>query len=182
MNNLIQHFRTITRHRNLVMHYCFKLGLYRQGIFHDWSKYSPAEFIPGVIYYQGNRSPNDAERRDRGYSSAWMHHKGRNRHHFEYWTDYRIGAKPGTFCGVKMPLRYVLEMFCDRIAASRVYNGDNYNDRMPYEYFTRNGPEHPLMHPETAAFLEKLLWLLAKYGEDKTFRFLRWYRRHYSSY
>lgn len=165
----------------LVMHYCFRLGLYWQGLTHDLSKFSPEEFIPGVKYYQGFRSPNDEERRSIGYSTAWMHHKGRNKHHLEYWTDYRIGEKPGTMYGVKMPLRYVLEMFCDRVAASHVYNGENYTDDMPWRYYMKGRPGG-LVHPETGAFLEKCLRLLAKYGEDRTFRFLRWYLRTHSTY
>ena len=181
MSHLIDHFCTITHHRLLVMKYCFRIGLYRQGLMHDLSKYSPTEFIPGVIYFQGTRSPNDAERRDKGYSSAWMHHKGRNKHHLEYWTDYKIGTKTGTMAGVRMPLRYVLEMFCDRIAASRVYNRDTYTDEMPYQYFMR-GRSFTTIHPETGAFLEKLLRLLARYGEERTFRFLRWYWRTHRDY
>ena len=181
MSHLIDHFCTITHHRFLVLKYCFRIGLYRQGLMHDLSKYSPSEFIPGVIYFQGDRSPNDAERRDKGYSSAWMHHKGRNKHHLEYWTDYKIGSKTGTMSGVKMPLRYVLEMFCDRIAASRIYNGENYTDQMPYHYFEK-GRSFTTIHPETGAFLAKILRLLAKYGEDRTFRFLRWYWRTHRDY
>jgi putative PIN family toxin of toxin-antitoxin system len=85
--NIKGHFETITRHKLLVMKYCFECGLYEQGLAHDLSKYSPTEFIPGCIYYQGDHSPNEAERAAKGYTSAWLHHKGRNRHHFEYWTD-----------------------------------------------------------------------------------------------
>ena len=62
---------------------CFKIGLYKQGLTHDLSKYSPTEFLVGYKYYQGNRSPNNAEREETGVSKAWLHHKGRNRHHFE---------------------------------------------------------------------------------------------------
>ena len=83
-----RHFRTITHHKILVMKGCFKLGLYRQGLLHDMSKYSPTEFLVGCRYYQGTRSPNNAEREAKGYSSAWLHHKGRNKHHYEYWIDY----------------------------------------------------------------------------------------------
>ena len=86
--NIKGHFETITRHKLLVMKYCFACGLYEQGLAHDLSKYSPTEFIPGCIYYQGDHSPNEAERLARGYSSAWLHHKGRNKHHLEYWIDY----------------------------------------------------------------------------------------------
>ena len=31
------HFRTITRHKLLVMKYCFRIGLYKQGLLHDYS-------------------------------------------------------------------------------------------------------------------------------------------------
>jgi hypothetical protein len=60
--NIKGHFETITRHKLLVMKYCFACGLYEQGLAHDLSKYSPTEFIPGCIYYQGDHSPNEAER------------------------------------------------------------------------------------------------------------------------
>ena len=116
----LAHFKTITHHRHLVCRYCFRLGLYRQGLLHDLSKYAPCEFWRGAKYYQGYRSPNDAERKQNGVSLAWLHHKGRNRHHFEYWIDYCIGEDGKPYMGgCKMPPRYVAEMFCDRIAACR---------------------------------------------------------------
>ena len=85
--HIIKHFRTITHHRHLVCQYCFKVGLYWRGLTHDLSKYSPTEFWRGAKYYQGTFSPTQQERRENGYSLAWMHHKGRNRHHFEYCTN-----------------------------------------------------------------------------------------------
>ena len=102
------HLHTVNRHRRLVRHYCFKLGLVWQGLTHDLSKYSPTEFWRGVKYYQGWRSPNDQERLENGVSLAWLHHKGRNRHHFEYWIDY-CRREDGTIYigGCKMPKKYV---------------------------------------------------------------------------
>ena len=88
--NIWKHFCTINHHKILVMRGCFQVGLIRQGLLHDLSKYSPTEFIVGCKYYQGNMSPNNAEREAVGYSSAWLHHKGRNKHHLEYWIDYGI--------------------------------------------------------------------------------------------
>ena len=90
----------------------------------------PSEFLPGVKYYQGNRSPNDAQRQAEGCSTAWLHHKGRNRHHLEYWIDYDP-AGSGKLIGNKMPLQFVAEMFCDRVAASKVYKGKDYTDASP---------------------------------------------------
>ena len=119
--NIFKHLKTITEHKLAVMELCFRVGLIKQGLLHDLSKYSPEEFITGIYFYQGTRSPNAAEKMVRGYSVAWLHHKGRNKHHFEYWIDYAIDPTEG-LVGMKMPLRYVLEMCCDRIAASKVYN------------------------------------------------------------
>lgn len=169
----LAHFKTITHHRHLVCRYCFRLGLYRQGLTHDLSKYSPQEFWRGVKYYQGDRSPNDAERRENGVSLAWLHHKGRNRHHFEYWIDYRI-ARDGTVSmgGCKMPKKYVAEMFCDRIAACRVYQGDQYTDASAYDYFQRTKGRF-WIHEETSALLGRWLLLLKEEGEEAAFRQIR---------
>ena len=109
------HFKTITKHKWKVMKLCFRIGLYKQGLLHDMSKYAWCEFSTGMKYFQGDKSPNSVERREKGYSLAWLHHKGRNKHHWEFWVDFtRTGLQPA-----KMPTRYVLEMFCDRIAASQ---------------------------------------------------------------
>ena len=126
IKNFFGHLSTINEHRFLVMKHCFRVGLYKQGLTHDLSKYSPTEFIPGVKYFQGDRSPNNAQREHEGYSSAWLHHKGRNRHHYEYWIDYSSKKDTPELVGMKMPLKYVIEMFCDRVAASKTYNKDAY--------------------------------------------------------
>lgn len=167
----LKHFGTITKHKILVMKECFRVGLYRQGLLHDLSKYSWTEFRVGCKYYQGNRSPNNAEREDKGCSSAWLHHKGRNKHHYEYWIDYGLDGSAG-LTGMKMPVRYVVEMFLDRIAASKVYKGDQYKDSDPLEYYL-NGKAGELMHTETRELLEKLLRMLAEQGEEKTYRYIR---------
>lgn len=167
----LEHFRTITKHKIIVMKECFRVGLYRQGLLHDLSKYSWTEFRVGCRYYQGTRSPNNAEREEKGYSSAWLHHKGRNKHHYEYWIDYSLDGKK-ILAGMKMPVNYVVEMFLDRIAASKVYKGSRYKDTDPLEYYM-NGKAGDLMHPETRALLERLLRMLAEQGEDKTYRFIR---------
>ena len=158
IGNAWHHFLTITHHKLLVMEGCFRVGLYRQGLLHDLSKYTWSEFKTGVNYYQGTRSPNAAEKEEKGYSPAWLHHKGRNRHHFEYWIDY--GQEPGSAMqGMKMPVKYVVEMFCDRVAACKTYYKENYNDSMPFEYFNKNR-KHYMMHPETMELLGKMLIML----------------------
>ena len=165
-----KHLKTILHHKALVRAGCFKVGLYRQGLFHDMSKYSPTEFFVGCRYFQGDKSPNTAERAKKGYSAAWLHHKGRNKHHLEYWIDYSVDKDIMT--GMKMPVNYVVEMFIDRMSASKNYQKEKYTDRSPLEYFER-GRGHYMMHPETEALLEKLLVMLAEKGEDETFRYIR---------
>ena len=170
MSHPFLHFRTVTKHRHKVISHCFRAGIGWQGLFHDLSKYSPTEFLPGAKYYQGTRSPNERERELYGYSLAWMHHKGRNRHHFEYWNDLNPATK--LYEPVPMPLRYVKEMFCDRVAASKIYQGSNYTNAHPLQYYQR-GNARVKMHPKTADLLEEWLVMLAEQGEEETFRHLR---------
>ena len=164
------HLKTILHHKRLVRAGCFKVGLYRQGIMHDWSKYSPTEFLVGCKYYQGNMSPNNAERAARGYSSSWLHHKGRNKHHYEYWIDYSL-TKPG-LAGMKMPKKYVVEMFMDRVAASKNYLKDQYRDDSALQYYL-SGLEHQVMHDDTRKLLEEMLYMLAEKGEKETFSYIK---------
>lgn len=170
LNKALAHFRTIIKHRHMVIKHCKKAGILKQGLTHDLSKFSPTEFKPGAKYFQGNRSPNEGEREEYGYSLAWIHHKGRNKHHFEYWTDYN--AKTRVMEPVKMPIKYVKEMFCDRVAASKIYMKENYDSSCPLKYFMRSKGKR-MIHPETSDFLEKLLIMLQNEGEDKVFEYLR---------
>jgi len=73
---------------------------------------------------------------------------------------------------VKMPLRYVAEMFCDRVAASKIYRGDDYADGDPLAYFLGAKPRRRI-HPDTAALLEGWLQMLADEGEAATFAHIR---------
>ena len=181
-----QHLKTINAHKMAVLRHCFKVGLYYQGIMHDLSKYSWTEFSMGAKYYQGNRSPNDAEREDKGYTSSWLHHKGRNKHHLEYWIDYSVDKSKG-LVGCKMPKRYVIEMFCDRMAACKIYNGENYEQTQPLQYYMK-GRAGKLLHEESKALLEKYLTMLAEEGEEKTLAYIRnhevlpmrrqWFKEH----
>lgn len=166
-----KHFKTITQHKLLVLKGCFYVGLYWQGLIHDLSKYMPSEFWVGAKYYQGTQSPNNAERMNIGYSSAWLHHKGRNKHHYEYWMDYSTQDGRG-IVPVKMPDKYVVEMFIDRVAASKNYNKENYKDDMPLQYY-KKGTACYFLHEDTRRTLEFLLQMLADEGEAKTFQYVR---------
>ena len=176
---LFKHLRTITKHRHKVIKHCAKAGIFFQGLFHDVSKLSPTEFIPSVKYYQGTRSPNEKERELFGYSKAWMHHKGRNKHHFEYWVDLNPATK--MYEPVPMPMNYLKEMFCDRIAASKIYQGKNYKNSHPLEYFKR-GNARKKMHQATADILEQWLTILAEQGEREAFRHIKKIKNNYKYY
>ena len=67
-----------------------------------------------------------------------------------------------------MPIVYVKEMFCDRVAASKIYQGENYTDAHPLKYFM-NGKPNRFINEETSDLLEKWLVMLAEQGEDKVF-------------
>ncbi|MCC8105291.1 MAG: DUF5662 family protein [Clostridiales bacterium] len=176
------HLKTITEHKIYVMKECFKVGLYWQGLTHDLSKYMPTELLEGFRYYDdGKSSPNNGERRDKGYSEAWMHHKGRNRHHFEYWLDYREPKKKDgnnselfPLQAVQMPRKYVAEMLMDRIAASKNYNKETYTQHDSLAYFER-GMGHYLMHPQTKKELHGMLRILDERGEEELMRFVKDY-------
>lgn len=163
----------------MVIRHCAKAGILWQGLRHDLSKYTPTEFLTGAKYYLGTRSPNEAEREAYGYSRAWLHHKGRNRHHFEYWFDYN--PKERRNMPVKMPLKYVIEMFCDRVAASKIYQGENYTEDHPIEYFER-GRTLRVIHHETSDLLERLLRMLSEKGEKDTFAYIRQYLKTHKDY
>lgn len=169
--NAIHHFKTITNHKLLVMKYCFKVGLYKQGLLHDLSKYSWVEFSAGIKYYMGNRSPNAIEKLEEGYSKAWLHHKGRNKHHFEYWIDYGPNPAEGLI-GMKMPTNFVVEMFIDRMCASKNYEKESYKDNSALEYYNR-GKEYYVIHEETRTLLELLLNKLVTDGEEATLTFIK---------
>ena len=164
----IGHFKTITKHRILVRSMCFKCGLISQGLKHDLSKYSFEEFWPSVKYFQGNRSPITKEKEIKGYSECWLHHKGKNKHHWEYWVD----RKQTSLVPIEMPFNYLLESVIDKIAASKVYKKEKYTNDYPYEFFL-NSYEIHVMNPNTAKQIETLLLYLKDNGEIKTLKYIK---------
>lgn len=154
------HLKTVHNHRRMVRKLCFKCGLYWQGLTHDLSKYSLTEFWNGVKFYTGTKSPHYGEREKYGYSKAWLHHKGYNKHHAEYWQDIRPN---GNTEPIPMPRKYFIEMICDRVAASMTYLGDKYTDDAPLQYYESHKDENQF-HPETRHALEEMLEMIASEG------------------
>ncbi len=165
------HIRTVLTHKHYVRQGCFKMGLYMQGLFHDMSKFSPTEFIPSVKYYSGKFSPNSTDRMITGVSTSWLHHKGRNKHHFEYWTDY-IPQQTPALMGCRMPLRYVAEMVADRYAACVAYNKDKYSCSDPWNYYQK-GAAHIIIDDDSRAVLEAALMKIRDEGEDAAFAYMK---------
>ena len=147
------HLKTVTKHRWWVCYYCFKAGIPWQGLVHDLSKFSPVEFWESVKYYQGFRSPIDYCKEVNGWSKAWMHHKGRNKHHYEFWQDnFDFGCKP-----VQMPYKYVLELICDFLGAGRAYNGKNFSPENEYKWWLKKKANGIKMHPQTLEFVNLMM-------------------------
>ena len=164
MNKYIEHFKTITKHKWYVMKYCFKCGLYKRGLLHDLSKYGITEFGSSARYFQGNKSPIDAEKNEKGYSLAWQHHKGHNPHHWEYWID-NVGTYQNT--PIKIPYKYVIEMICDWLGAGIVYSKQKVDNNKPYreplEYYNAHKKER-IFHEETQKLIEYFLTVIATKG------------------
>lgn len=150
LKNTFLHLGKILTHKYWVAHYCFRCGLYWQGITHDLSKFSPVEFWESVKYYQGNSSPINACKADKGYSLAWQHHKGRNPHHYEHWTD---NYDSGTTC-IPMPKKYAVEMLCDYLGAARAYLGKKFTFEGEMKWWNNKWMFGGIkMHASTAIFI-----------------------------
>ena len=156
------HFKTICKHKAVVFKECRACGITWQGLIHDLSKYSFEEFLASAKYFQGDRSPIEAEKETVGYSKAWLHHKGCNKHHWEWWTDF---ANDGSVIANKIPSKYVIEMVCDWIGAGMVYGGEKWTQSEPLNYYNkvRNGRH---FHPETEELIVRLLEIIRDDGLD----------------
>ncbi|MBE6635659.1 MAG: catalase [Ruminococcaceae bacterium] len=153
-----KHTALVMRHKHKVLIGCFKCGIPLRGFLHDLSKFSPAEFIESVRYFQGNRSPIGVCRREKGYSSAWLHHKGRNPHHLEYWSDSECPIQP------PMPYKYAVECICDKISATKTYAGKSYHTGMPLEHWNRYHPKTPC-NEKNLEFITRVFEDLKEHGE-----------------
>ncbi len=158
----VQHFNLITRHKWKVLKLCCKAGIPFRGIVHDLSKYSPTEFLESLKYYTGTKSPITVARRTNGYSKAWLHHRGRNKHHAEYWYDPMSENSTPI-----IPYQYTVEMVCDYLAASLIYNGKNWTKDKPLQYWNKTKETIP-MNSQNKAMLAEVFEQVGKQGIKKT--------------
>lgn len=166
--NIWKHLKKICTHKYWVGYYCFKVGLYWQGITHDLSKFNPIEFFESVKYYQGTRSPLAACKEENGYSKAWLHHRGRNLHHYQCWCDdFDDYYSEKGLTLIKMPYKYVAEMVCDYLGAARAYLGKDFSYKKEWEWWLGKR-DNCAMHPQTKFFVDDVLYALASCQDDKT--------------
>ena len=158
IKNTFGHFKTVIIHKYWVFKYAKKIGIPWQGLIHDLSKFSWTEFSESVKFYQeGKSSPIVAAKKAQGYSLAWQHHKGRNPHHYEHWTDkYDDGT-----IALKMPFKYILELIADYLGAGRAYQGKDFTPEKEYKWW-KNLIDNKdiMMHEETKYFIS---WALHKF-------------------
>jgi hypothetical protein len=131
---------------------------------HDMSKLSPEEFFDSVKYWDGKRSPVLVAKERTGISMSWLHHRGRNKHHYEYWIDkLDQGGVPH-----KIPFKYVVEMVCDWLAACRTYEGQTEQifDK-EYDWWCEKSKTAKI-HNDTKALIHKMLWNLKAYGQYRS--------------
>jgi hypothetical protein len=152
VNKYIKHFKTITLHKWYVMKACFKSGLFLQGILHDLSKYSIIEFFTSAKYFQGDKSPIDVEKVKNGYSLAWQNHKAKNKHHWQYWTDF----EKGELVVIEMPAKYLAEMLCDWVGAGKAYNKSAWTIDTFKNWYTSN-KDKMILHTLTRLYIDLVM-------------------------
>jgi len=160
IKNLVLHFNLVNKHRFKVFKLCCKAGIPFRGLVHDLSKYSPTEFFESVKYYNGTYSPISNSKKENGYSKAWLHHKGRNKHHHEYWYDYAAPEKTPV-----MPYKYTAEMICDTLAAGMTYQGKNWTNDYQLKYYLEDRKRKHI-NPKIDAILLEVYNLIAKNDID----------------
>jgi len=160
--SIIKHLKLITHHKWVVFKLCCKIGIPWRGLLHDLSKYSPTEFRESIKYYVGDHSPILEAKKDKGYSEAWLHHKGRNKHHTEYWVDHNAPDVTPV-----MPYKYAAEMICDKFAAGMIYQGKNWTKEYQLSYWERERKKLEI-NPKIKEFVTEVMTQVAKNGIDKT--------------
>ena len=163
LKNAIKHFILITHHKWVVFKLCCKIGEPWRGFVHDLSKYSPTEFGESIKYYVGNHSPITEAKKDKGYSDAWLHHKGRNKHHTQYWVDYDAPE-----IAPIIPYKYAAEMICDKLAAGIIYKGKEWTKEYELSDWIEREKDKLDIHPKIKDFVTVVLTQVAEQGIDKT--------------
>ena len=158
LQKTIKHLCLITKHKWIVFKLCVRIGEPVRGLLHDLSKYSWTEFSEGVKYFNGSHSPITECKRENGFSKAWLHHKGRNKHHSEYWIDLEAPEKTPI-----IPYKYVAEMLCDKMAAGIVYQGKKWTKEYELQYWL-NEKNEVLINPKIKDMITECLTQVSEKG------------------
>ena len=169
MGKYWRHFKTVATHKHYVFKECVACGIWWQGLIHDLSKFGVVEFASSAKYFQGNRSPIEAEKEAIGYSKAWLHHKGHNKHHWEYWTDF---AEDGSIIANEMPIKYVIEEVCDWIGAGKAYSKEKWTPQSPLIHYNKMRRGR-YFHPNTDKILIESVNLIATKDLDAFHKYAR---------
>ena len=162
LKKAFKHFLTITKRKIYVFKLSIKAGIPIRGFFHDFSKYSFTEFWESAKYYtDGKKSPITNCKQQQGYSKAWLHHKGRNKHHHEYWYDYETKDEVPV-----IPYKYTVEMICDQLAAGMTYNGKDWEKDTQLKYW-RNIENRRKINPQIANMLDEVYVQVSQKGIDE---------------
>lgn len=129
MRRYISYIRYLVLHKWFVLVEGRRLGvpLWRL-LMHDLSKLLPGEFLPYARHFYNPDGSKRGKFADPAFDIAWLKHKSRNRHHWEWWVYWENGEP----VAIPMPEQVMLEMVADWRAVSRFYGTD------PGEWFTKN--------------------------------------------
>ena len=174
ISRAFHHLKTVLKHKYWVFRYAWMAGIPFRGIIHDFSKFSPTEFCKSVKWYNGKQSPVACEREVMGFSEIWLHHRGHNSHHFEYWVywvdkDKDKDLGDGGVIVPIMPFKDALEMVCDWLGAGRAYLGTDFSMTKQIEYFDR-ATNSPFIHPQTKLFVWLMYQGLANASDKKAMK------------
>ena len=124
------YLKYVLRHKWFVLIECWKEGLIWQGIAHDMSKFSRAEWNAYVDKFFRDKFPSSVV--DTQFKMAWQHHFMNNPHHWDYWCHEEIVHRPGSIIEIEpvlMGYEEVLEMICDWRAMSRARSSKRVAER-----------------------------------------------------
>ncbi len=150
MGKYWKHFKYTMIHKYWVARYCFEIGLYWQGITHDWNKFLPSQFFA----YAGNFF-DDHKKYKSAFAYAWLEHQNRNKHHWHYWLSVNF---EGEIKPLEMPNEYIGEMVADWRAAGKAKGTSDGSYAETARYYEEN-EDRMILHPMTKKTVEFILWL-----------------------
>lgn len=150
----LQYLKTLMVHKWYVLCEAWTLDILWRGIVHDWSKFTPSEWLPRVRALRLNtlRADDgyfDLRKADDELTLCWLRHYHRNSHHWQHYVAY---LDNGTVRPLAMADADRREMLADWRAVSRR------PDRQDMVPWYEQNKDHFLLHPDTRIWLEEQLY------------------------